>query len=176
MVQELLNMGVIPPSMSPYSSLVVMVLKKEGSWCMCPDYRALNKLTIKEKFPIPIINDLLDELSRIEFFIKLDLLFGYHHIRMNETYIPKNSFRTHEVHYDFLVVPFGLCNNPSTFQSLMNHVLHPFIYPFVLFFFDNFLIYSKTWTSHLSHVNQVLHLLSKHQIFLKQSKCVFGAS
>jgi hypothetical protein len=95
---------------------------------------------------------------------------------MKEADIPKTTFRTHEVHYEFLVMPFGLCNAPSTFQSLMNHVFHPFLHDFVLVFFDYILIYIKTWTDHLAHVHRVLHLLSQHQLFLKQSKCAFGAS
>jgi hypothetical protein len=95
---------------------------------------------------------------------------------MKEENIPKTAFRTHEGHYDFLVMPFGLCNAPSTFQSLMNHVFHPFLCHFVLVFFDDILIYKKTWTDHLSHLDRLLHLLSRHQCFLKQSKCAFGVS
>jgi hypothetical protein len=176
MVQELLTVGVIHPSTSPYSSPVFMVMKKEGSWRLCPDFCALNKLAIKDKFPIPVIDDLLDELSGTQFFTKLDLHSGYHQICMKEAYIPKTSFQTHEGHYEFLVMPFGLCNTPSTFQSLMNHVFHPFLHHFVLVLFDDILIYSKNWTNHLTHVDRVLHLLSQHKIFLKQSKCAFGAS
>jgi hypothetical protein len=167
MFQELLTVGVIRPSTSPYFSLIVMVMKKEGSWRMCPNFPALNKSTIKEKFPIPVIDDLLDELSGAQFFTKLDLHSGYHQICMKEADIPNTAFRTHESHYEFLVMPFGLCNSPSTFQSLINHVFHPFLCHFLLVFFDDILIYRKTRIEHLTYVDRVLHLLSQHKLFLK---------
>jgi hypothetical protein len=143
---------------------------------MCHDFRSLKKLTIKDKFPIPIIDDLLDELSGAQFLTKIYLCSSYHQICMNEENIPKTAFRTHDGHYDFLVMPFVLCNAASTFQSLMNHVFRPFLHHFVLVFFDDILIYSKTYIAHLVHVDQVLHLLSQHQIFLEQTKYDFGTS
>jgi len=120
-----------------------MVLKKEVSWNMSLDFHALKKLTIKEKFCIPVIDDLLDELSGAQFFTKLDLRYRYHQICMKEENIPKTTFLTHEGHFEFSFIPFVLCNAPSAFQSLMNHVLHPFICHFFLVFFDDILIYTK---------------------------------
>jgi hypothetical protein len=139
-VRELLQDGVMHPSTIPYSSLMVMVLKQEATWCMCPKFPSLNQLTIKEMFPILLIDYLLDELSGAQYFTILDLHSGYHQIRMQDADIPKNSFQTHDSHHEFLVMPFGLCNVPSTFQSLMNHVFHLFRRHFVLSFFDDIII------------------------------------
>lgn len=133
-IREVLKASVIRPNISLNLFPVVMVLNKDGEWWICPNFRAFKKLTIKDKYPILVVDDLIDELHSDQFFTKLDLHSSYHQIRMKELEIPKIAFKTHEVYYEFSVIPFGLYNAPSTFQSLMNHLLKPYPESFSWYF------------------------------------------
>lgn len=175
-VRSMLKASIICPSMSPFASPILLVLKKDGSWRFCIDYRRLNELTVKNVFPMPIIDELLDELAGAKVFSKLDLRAGYHQIRMHPDDEAKTAFKTHQGHYQFKVMPFGLCNAPATFQCVMNVVLEPCLRRSVLVFMDDILVYSTSMEQHVEHLSEVLQLLLKAQLFVKSSKCSFACN
>lgn len=140
------------------------------------DYRQLNKHAIKNKFPIPVLEELVDELHGSRVFSKVDLRSSYHQLRMHADDIYKTAFKTHTGHYEFLVMPFGLTNAPATFQNWMNQVFRSLLRKCVLIFFDDILIYSKTLTEHCTHLKSVFHILRQNKMYAKSSKCMFAAS
>jgi hypothetical protein len=166
----MLAQGIIRPSTSSFSAPVLLVKKADDSWRFCIEYCALNDKTSKDKFPIPVV----DELHGACFFTKLDLRSGYHQVQMHLSDVEKTALHTHHGHFEFLVMSFGLSNAPTTFQALMNDVLQSFLRLFVLVFFDDILIYSSSWTEHLQHILLVLDALRRHCLHVKRSKCSFG--
>ena len=173
-ISELLRKGFIQPSSSPWGAPILFVSKKDGSFRMCVDYRALNKLTVKNSYPLPRIDDIFDQLRNAKFFSKIDLRSGYHQIRLSNDAIPLTAFRTKYGLFEFTVLPFGLTNAPATFMSLMNDVFHEYLDVFVLVYLDDILVYSKTLREHASHLEKVFELLRKNHLYAKFSKCVFA--
>ncbi|GJZ58361.1 putative reverse transcriptase domain-containing protein [Tanacetum coccineum] len=169
-LQELADRGFIRPSTSPWGAPVLFVKKKDGSFRMCIDYRELNKLTVKNRYPLPRIDDLFDQLQGSSVYSKIDLRSGYHQLRVRDEDIPKTAFRTRYGHYEFQVMPFGLTNAPAVFMDLMNRVCKPYLDKFVIVFIDDILIYSLNKEEHADHLRIILKLLKKEKLYAKFSK------
>ncbi|GJS66893.1 reverse transcriptase domain-containing protein [Tanacetum coccineum] len=172
-LKELSDKGFIRPSSSPWGAPILFVKKKDGSFRMCIDYRELNKLTVKNRYPLPRIDDLFDQLQGSNIYSKIDLRSGYHQLRVREEDIPKTAFRTRYGHYEFRVMPFGLTNAPAVFMDLMNRVCKPHLDKFVIVFIDDILIYSRNEKEHKEHLKTILELLKKEELYAKFSKCEF---
>ena len=170
---ELLEKGFIRPSTSPWGAPVLFMKKKDGTMRMCIDYRELNKVTMKNRYPLPRIDDLFDQLKGAQVFSKIDLRTGYHQLKVREEDVSKTAFRTRYGHYEFLVMPFGLTNAPAVFMDLMHRVFQPFLDKFVVVFIDDILIYSKSKEEHEEHLRVVLRILREKKLFGKLSKCEF---
>ena len=163
----------IRPSASPWGSPVLFVKKKDGSMRMCIDYRSLNAVTVKNKYPLPRIDDLLDQLKKAKFFNKIDLRSGYHQMKIRPCDIPKTTFVTRYRKYEFNVMSFGLTNAPAYFMNMMNKVFMEELDKFVVVFIDDILIYSETAEEHAEHLRIVLENLRQNQLYAKFSKCEF---
>ena len=172
-VEDLLNKQFVRPSVSPWGAPVLLVKKKDGSMRMCVDYRQLNKVTIKNKYPLPRIDDLMDQLKGAAVFSKIDLRSGYHQIRVKKEDIPKTAFRTRYGHYEYLVMPFGVTNAPAIFMDYMNRIFYEYLDKFVVVFIDDILVYSKTEEDHAEHLRMVLRILKERKLYAKLSKCEF---
>jgi hypothetical protein len=175
-LKELLDLGLIRPSVSPWGAPVIFIWKKDGSWRLCIDYRQLNKETIKNQYLLPRIDDLFDQMKGATVFSKIDLRSGYHQLWIKEDDIPKTTFKTRFGHYKFIVLPFGLMNAPGVFMSLMNGVFREYLDKFVQVFIDDILIYSRTMEEHDEHLCMVLQCLRENKLYGKLSKCSFYQS
>ncbi|GKC41499.1 putative reverse transcriptase domain-containing protein [Tanacetum coccineum] len=169
-LQELSDKGFIRPSSSPWGAPVLFVKKKDGSFRMCIDYRKLNKLTVKNRYPLPRIDDLFDQLQGSSVYSKIDLRSGYHQLRVSNEDIPNTMFRTRYGHYEFQVMPFGLTNALAVFMDLMNRVCKPYLDKFVIVFIDDILIYSKSKEEHEEHLKLILELLKKEEFHVIDSE------
>lgn len=171
---NLLESGFIQASKSPFGAPIIFVPKKNGKLRMCVDYRALNAITVKNRYPLPRIDELLDRLQGASVFTKLDLQSGYWQIRIKEEDVSKTAFRTRYGHYEWKVLPFGLTNAPATFQALMNRVFHPYMDQFVVVYLDDILVFSKTPEEHVRHLEAVLTVLEQNELYVGADKCAFG--
>ena len=172
-LEDMLENGFIRPSTSPWGAPVLFVKKKDGTLRLCIDYRELNKVTVKNKYPLPRIDDLFDQLQGSSIYSKIDLRTGYHQLRIRPSDVDKTAFRTRYGHYEYLVMPFGLTNAPAAFMDLMHRVFHDLLDSTVVVFIDDILIYSRSREEHEVHLRIVLQRLREHQLFAKFSKCEF---
>ena len=172
-IDDLLAQGHIRPSSSPYGAPVLFVPKKDGRWRMCVDYRALNKQTVRDRYPLPRIDDLLDRLGKAKYFTTLDLASGYHQIAVKEEDIPKTAFRTQRGQFEFVVMPFGVTNAPSTFQRMMNSLFKEELDDFVLVYLDDILVFSSTLEEHIAHIQKTLDRLRRAKLYARLHKCSF---
>ena len=173
-LQGMLEGGLVRPSKSPYGAPILFARKKDGGLHMCIDYRALNKQTVKDRYPLPRIDELLDQLNGAKVFTKVDLASGYHQVRMVEEDIQKTAFCTRYGQYEFTVMPFGMSNAPSQFMRMMNEYMAPYLDKFVIVFIDDILIYSKNKEEHLEHVAKVLDALKEQKLKVRPHKCSYG--
>eukprot|EP00079_Xenopus_tropicalis_P035201 XP_017948972.1 PREDICTED: RNA-directed DNA polymerase homolog [Xenopus tropicalis] len=172
-IEENLGKGFIRPSTSPAGAGIFFVEKKDGSLRPCIDYRELNKITIKNRYPLPLIPELFQNLCTARIFSKLDLRGAYNLVRIREGDVWKTAFRTCYGHFEYLVIPFGLCNAPATFQHFVNNIFRDFLDIFVIVYLDDILFFSNSLDEHCSHMHKVLSRLRIHQLFAKIEKCEF---
>jgi hypothetical protein len=175
-LKELLDLGLICPSVSPWGAPVIFIQKKDGLWRLCIDYHQLNKATIKNQYPLPRIDDLFNQMKGAMVFSKIDLRSGYHQLWIKEDGVPKTTFKMRFGHYEFTILSFGLTKSPGVFMSLMNEVFHEYLDKFIQVFIDNILIYSRMIEEHDEHLRLVLQCLREHKMYGKLSKCSFYQS
>ena len=172
-LQKLLDKGFIRPSTSPWGAPVLFANKKDKTLRLCIDYRQLNRVTIKNWYPLQRIDDLFDQLRGARVYSKIGLRTSYHQLRVREADIPRTAYRTQYEHFEFTVLPFGLTNAPATFMDLMHRAFQPYLNQFVMVFIDDILIYSQSEEEHEDHLRIVLQALRDHKLYAKFRKCEF---